>query len=1470
MSIYSTPLKTNWNGGPSFSGPSSNAQTYLNIPSTANTAPLQNGTESMVGTIPGVLGDSGVNPLRFNPPAEHVRVTGLGSANPLNLASQYIDHLQRRDNSMPVLDERSYYNNGVTYNFSKEVGGLGPFTPFERTNVINIPDEILQEVSRAEIKSNMGLLPELDRCWICIDNRLFIWNYNNPIDYQSIDEIKHTILQVALVKPKPGTFVESINHLLLIATPFDIYILAVSHNKITGEFNVFNTGMCVSVHGLDVNNIICYEKTGQIYFTGNNDGTNIWELQYSSSEDWFNNKCSKTCLTQSALSSLLPTNIISKLPGSSLIQSFFEEDSKYVQEHIISLTMDQSRGILYSLSSKSTIRAYKVTSKSLEGPISIEPSYIKRIMGTTTARGAAILGNKYLKIVKVEAVSQQENNNLFLVGITVGGVRLYFNGSANTNAVEALRLESIKFPPSSVSPETIELELQQQQQQQPKKLTPFYSSLNSMESVLLKYQKKSSVLLETSQASTIISPGIYFAALLKKSQEPQLQQVPPAPSSTKSSFLHPLASSRTPTSNATPTSNQQVQKVQHKLVVSVPDYGILKRHGRYVENCVFLDTYAPVKQIVPITPLFNATTKPEGYANAFATQYSVEPLKVAVLTNTTVEIYSYRTPDQILESLINNPLPFIVNYGLMETCSSALFVTCKFNKSDALRSNALTLFTVGVPNVVEIRPSYNKYANSAVSSLLGKPSINLMTPQKNVVDLNTTPSSLSATATSNVPSSSNLNLDDVILSARFYGTALLISRLFRDIWEKPIFKLDSNIKFTTNNVLIKDSVINGNIISRIAVSKKDIEYYLSSVMILNEFFQQYGTSIVTICSTSPVNGESAIDKADEVAFQAENIAINAMMKLIQSIKESLSFLNVLFEESDVDGFEGQYLAFADIIKYLSLEIQDDLRKLRFKDVFNPDERTKDLIKEILSSIINRSITKGGSIEYIATALQERCGSFCSSGDVLGFRAVEHLRKAKEIGLRDQETLNYHLTNAAKLFERIVDEISLEKVKEAVSIMLDLNYYPKAIEFLLNIANSIDKGKLAYQYVADGYLEHDERKKYYENRLAIYDIVFDTLIKVDQIASSSTNVNNQEIQRMREDVYDIAFKYNDKLFHYKMYDWLMQQNGQDKLLQLDTEFILPYLEEKAGKSLDISNLLWVYQSKRSQFLEAAKILYSLAISDFDINLQKRIEYLSRANGFCNGVCPPNQRQSMIQLSTMIQEIVDVALIQDDIVTALGSDNRVDPGVKNEALSQLNKKILSVTDLFNDFAVPLSYHEICLSLFKISDFRNRDDILAKWDELFESLKESLSENVKVDEIDRSSGFINLLAATVIRIGKKVSTSEFVFPVVDLFPMISNLIYENVPDNKIETGSVASIFMKAGVSSDRLYYVLKHLIETTEDIHGIYKQEIIWFIKEWYQSDRKLRDLISFEDINALKTYSVDSDPIELYKKRTGENI
>lgn len=48
-----------------------------------------------------------------------------------------------------------------------------------------------------------GVLPEIQRVWIAIDNVLYLWNYNDQ-SYEIYDALDVDITCVALVKPRPG------------------------------------------------------------------------------------------------------------------------------------------------------------------------------------------------------------------------------------------------------------------------------------------------------------------------------------------------------------------------------------------------------------------------------------------------------------------------------------------------------------------------------------------------------------------------------------------------------------------------------------------------------------------------------------------------------------------------------------------------------------------------------------------------------------------------------------------------------------------------------------------------------------------------------------------------------------------------------------------------------------------------------------------------------------------------------------------------------------------------------------------------------------------------------------------------------------------------------------------------------------------------------------------------------------------
>lgn len=50
----------------------------------------------------------------------------------------------------------------------------------------------------------MGVFPQIGRVWITIDNKLFLWNYEEGSDFLSYESSSSIIVSVALVRPKRG------------------------------------------------------------------------------------------------------------------------------------------------------------------------------------------------------------------------------------------------------------------------------------------------------------------------------------------------------------------------------------------------------------------------------------------------------------------------------------------------------------------------------------------------------------------------------------------------------------------------------------------------------------------------------------------------------------------------------------------------------------------------------------------------------------------------------------------------------------------------------------------------------------------------------------------------------------------------------------------------------------------------------------------------------------------------------------------------------------------------------------------------------------------------------------------------------------------------------------------------------------------------------------------------------------------
>jgi nuclear pore complex protein Nup155 len=1159
------------------------------------------------------------------------------------------------------------------------------------------------------MQTKMGIFPEIDRAWITVDNSLYFWNYRNGSDFHTFDQLDQAITSVALVPPKRGMFIDSITHVLVLSTTKDLYLIAISYNKEKNELELFETGMNLSVSGLEVSTIVASKTTGRIFLAGKSHGVNISEVDYTNVETWFKGKCTRICHTGNPLASVIPSitgydryqlhNI--PLIGSLLSQS--------TPETVTSIVIDDSRSLLYTLSNFSTIRMYYMDPKSTSlthkstYTLSQIVSHIQMIPTPAHQLGDDVnklSSNKSFSIVSIQVIESVESSRLNLIAITSTGSRIYIKAANTTSSFgppTAMQAIQQRLPPSAANPTAA-----------------------------------TNILKDTKSLSRVFSPGYYFAVVPSRSGEPGDSVFIAAPDSGKMIFHFSTA-----TAGANPV---------------------------YYENASFLDIEGFIQEIALVTPYRNPTTT--GFSNESSAQYTVQNPQIVVLTNTGIHIFTRKYPYQVFEELGQDIRSFFEFYGRTETCANALSIasrTSTFSSDECDFASKVFIEIGGKPHLkVDDENSYS------LSSNLG--------PNSQASQFNTT---------SVIPRSTNV--EQIRLSGRFDGIATYISRVVRTFWKSRVFnvqKVGTAKRFSHG------------------INKKTLESTQLVLLEISEYLDKNKTFIDGL-SGGPENLLAMAGRSEELSLQAEHRSLHSLVALIKSMREATAFLLLLIDESAkaAEGLES-------ITSFLPVEARDKLEILTFKQFFS-SKLGNELARELITCLINRNITDGGSVDSVSSVLQDRCVSFCSADDVIIYKALEFLRKAEFLeGNARQQKLNESLG----LFKKAAGHIQFDVLKDALDEFVKLRYYPGAVDLALTAAQEEDRGNQAIGFLQDGKNPNDQRKKFMDARYRIYELVFKILEVVDKEVSDfkvsntfpeSQNTQLHVVNRLRDETYFICYSSTEEIFHFCFYDWFLSKDVVVRLLEIETPFILPYLEIKAKTDLKIANLLWTYHQKHGNFFAAAEVLFVLANSEFELPLSQRIEFLSRAKTYCSCPSPPEFQSVISLLNTNIQESLDVANIQDEILKTLKNDPDFDPVKREQLISDLDSRLYNISDLFNDFATPLGYYEIMLLIFQTTDYRGAEDINGCWDLLVDSAHTNSKHLIKDD-----SKPYEYISQLVQRLGQQLQLAEFVFPPDHLTPLLEGYSVKYAPD--APQGWVVDTLLSAGLSFEVLISIFNNLIE------------------------------------------------------------
>lgn len=170
-----------------------------------------------------------------------------------------------------------------------------------------------------------------------------------------------------------------------------------------------------------------------------------------------------------------------------------------------------------------------------------------------------------------------------------------------------------------------------------------------------------------------------------------------------------------------------------------------------------------------------------------------------------------------------------------------------------------------------------------------------------------------------------------------------------------------------------------------------------------------------------------------------------------------------------------------------------------------------------------------------------------------------------------------------------------------------------------------------------------------------------------------------VSKRRAEAHAVIDTSEDEVFQVDLYDWYLSLGQADRLLDIQSPYIITYLTRKASEDITHADLLWRYYSQWNRPHDAATVQLSLAKSSFLLTLDQRIEYLSRAKANASTYTPGVGSQTRQILLREVSDLLDVANIQDDVLQKLKGEPRIPPERKAEILKQIDGQIQSLTEV-----------------------------------------------------------------------------------------------------------------------------------------------------------------------------------------------
>ncbi|XP_044151545.1 nuclear pore complex protein Nup155 [Bufo gargarizans] len=785
-----------------------------------------------------------------------------------------------------------------------------------------------------------------------------------------------------------------------------------------------------------------------------------------------------------------------------------------------------------------------------------------------------------------------------------------------------------------------------------------------------------------------------------------------------------------------------------------------------------------------------------------------------------------------------------------------------------LRRDLLSQGPLFHPNLPQLR------SPMPLNSPVAMPSF-LATPAQGVYPPNVSTPMYSAATPAHQSAAPLSGVADVFFSGKHNGICIYFTRIVNNIWDGSMI-VERNFKIENRDVTAIDSSFSPHVLQSVLEELKGLLEFLDR----NSQFAAGSMGNPSSFGT-PVNihqrlgsiGRHEMGSSQQVqqelqrkyhteAQLMEKTSLQGIHILVRKTCQALALWKLLCEHQ-----------FHHIVSDLQKELQEQLKMTTFKDLVTRD---KELTGALVASLINHYIRDNASVDGISSRLQEVCPLFYSPNDAICSKANELLQRSRQAQSKfDKELM---LRESLREYQKISQQVDLANV---CGQYRQVRFYEGVVELCLTAAEKKDPKGLGLHFHKNGEPEEDTAGlQAFQERLNCYKCITDTLQELvnqskaapqspsvpkkpgpPMLSSDPNMLSNEEAGLHFEQMLKLAQRSSDELFNIALFNWLIQADLTDKLLELNSPFLEPHLvrmskiDQNKVRSMD---LLWRYYEKNRNFSCAAKVVAELADMDStDISLKQRIEYLSIAilsAKSSSGVSTLSDGEFLHEL----EEKMEVARIQLQIQGTLIRRYSNQPTTQN-AVALLDSQLMDATRLYGDFADPFKLSECKLAIIHCAGHSDPILVQSLWEEIIErELNDSRGMNAAEQ--------MQVLNLKLTSLGKIYASTPRYFPLEFLVKHLE----KQVCNLNWNIGFVSQTMQEIDVSVPKLLEVYDHLFKERDPFWTRVKKplhllECIHVLLSGYAQDpnqvqRHERRLFNMVCLDAISLYLVELHSME----------